>query len=317
MTDVILAVLGRRETAQAVLDAATVPRRPCRSCRHHRARRFDATPRTGPLAAEALMAEAGDVEDGRTRERRRIASLRPPSTPGRTAPGTPANGAMGRGAGEAASRRRGARAACRHDRDRPAPDRTTMRRRAHAFRAALFHTERPVLVVPESRAATFGRRVAIAWRDDARTAKAIIPALRLLGSAEQVFLLAGVRKGAATRWSSGRPARPWDRGRSAHPADRRGCVRKAAVADAARTRRRHAGDGRLRPHAAARADLRRGHALYVPARRRTGAHAASTADTSRVSGVRACSGITANTPTAPPPVRPPPTSSVCPACRSS
>ena len=60
----------------------------------------------------------------------------------------------------------------------------------------MFRSERPVLVVPKRASAAFGRRVAIAWRDDSRTAKAIIPALRVLGSAEQVSLLAGVRKGA-------------------------------------------------------------------------------------------------------------------------
>jgi nucleotide-binding universal stress UspA family protein len=65
-----------------------------------------------------------------------------------------------------------------------------------AFRAALFRTERPVLVVPPGRAAAFGKRVAIAWRDDARAAKAVLPALRCLGGAEQVHVLAGVRHGA-------------------------------------------------------------------------------------------------------------------------
>jgi nucleotide-binding universal stress UspA family protein len=44
----------------------------------------------------------------------------------------------------------------------------------------------------------FGRRVAIAWRDDARAMKALMPALRLLAGAEQVHLLAGVRTGTPT-----------------------------------------------------------------------------------------------------------------------
>ena len=75
MTDVILAVLGRRETAHAVLDAA---------------QRLvalvgqasivvlavDAPPPANPLAAEALMAEVGDVSASRRRDRRRIASLK-------------------------------------------------------------------------------------------------------------------------------------------------------------------------------------------------------------------------------------------------
>lgn len=72
-----------------------------------------------------------------------------------------------------------------------------------AFRAALFGTERPVLVVPPNPAAAeFGRRVAIAWRDDGRAAKAVLPALRCLARAERVFLLAGVREGRT------RPAMP-------------------------------------------------------------------------------------------------------------
>ncbi len=65
-----------------------------------------------------------------------------------------------------------------------------------AFRAALFRTERPVLVVPPGRVAAFGKRVAIAWRDDTRAAKAVLPALRCLGRAEQVHVLAGMRQGA-------------------------------------------------------------------------------------------------------------------------
>ena len=54
------------------------------------------------------------------------------------------------------------------------------------------------MVPPGAASATFGRRVAIAWRDDPQTLKALVPALRLLSGAELVFLLAGVRSGAAT-----------------------------------------------------------------------------------------------------------------------
>lgn len=80
---------------------------------------------------------------------------------------------------------------------RPAPedDRATR----DAFRAALFRTERPVLMVPPGGPfGGFGRRVAIAWRDDAGTLKALVPAIRLLAGAEQVHLLAGVRAGNPT-----------------------------------------------------------------------------------------------------------------------
>jgi nucleotide-binding universal stress UspA family protein len=69
----------------------------------------------------------------------------------------------------------------------------------HAFRTALLKTGRPVLVVPPGRLATpaFGHRVAIAWRQDEHTAKAVLPALRYLAHAERVFLLAGTREGRA------------------------------------------------------------------------------------------------------------------------
>jgi nucleotide-binding universal stress UspA family protein len=64
----------------------------------------------------------------------------------------------------------------------------------HGFQAALFRTERPILVVPPGPSARFGRCVAVAWRDDGRTVKALIPALRFLAGAEQFHLLAGVRE---------------------------------------------------------------------------------------------------------------------------
>jgi nucleotide-binding universal stress UspA family protein len=196
MTDVILAVLARRETANAVLDAAM-----CLAGLAGRAAvialAVHAPVSVGPLAAEALMAETGDVVVAQARDRRRIAALK-------TAFDARADGARQAGLtvqwveeeGEASSivEERGRRA------DtiviaRPLPDDDAAT--GHAFGAALFHTERPVLMVPNGAPAVFGRRVAIAWRDDARTAKAIIPALRVLGSAGQVFLLAGVRKDAA------------------------------------------------------------------------------------------------------------------------
>jgi nucleotide-binding universal stress UspA family protein len=68
----------------------------------------------------------------------------------------------------------------------------------HALRAALFATDRPVLVVPAHFAADFGRRVAIAWRDDERATKAVLAGLRCLTHADGVFVLAGMRTGAAS-----------------------------------------------------------------------------------------------------------------------
>jgi len=59
--------------------------------------------------------------------------------------------------------------------------------------AALFDTGRPVLVVPPDFNGGFGECVAIAWRDDARTQRAVLDALRLLAKVKQVHVLAGKR----------------------------------------------------------------------------------------------------------------------------
>ena len=65
------------------------------------------------------------------------------------------------------------------------------------LQAALFDTDRPVLLVPPGPIAEFGDRVAIAWRDDdKRTVRALLSAIRLFGKAKQVHVLAGVRDGA-------------------------------------------------------------------------------------------------------------------------
>ncbi|HSZ91551.1 MAG TPA: universal stress protein [Acetobacteraceae bacterium] len=71
-----------------------------------------------------------------------------------------------------------------------------------AMLAALFETDRPVLVVPPNPSPQFGRRIAVAWRDDDRTIRAVLAAMRCLGDVEQLLVLAGQREGAA------RPAMP-------------------------------------------------------------------------------------------------------------
>jgi len=195
VADVILAVLGRRETAYGVLDAAQ-----CLAGLGGRASiivlAIDTPPPANPLAAEALMAEVVDIEASRQRDRRRIASLKTTfetwASEARQA-GFAAQWAEVEGAASGVVEERGRRA------DfiviaRPMPDDDAPTR--DEFQSALFRTERPVLVVPERKSEPFGRCVAIAWRDDSHTAKAMIPALRVLGGAERVHLLAGVRKGA-------------------------------------------------------------------------------------------------------------------------
>lgn len=65
----------------------------------------------------------------------------------------------------------------------------------HEIQTALFDTDRPVLVVPSGRAVPFGRRVAIAWRDDRQATRAVLSALRARHAPERVLVLAGVRPG--------------------------------------------------------------------------------------------------------------------------
>ena len=64
--------------------------------------------------------------------------------------------------------------------------------------AALFETDRPVLVVPPGLTTPFGRRIAIAWRDDPHATRAVLSALRYASRAVSVHLLAGVRPESAT-----------------------------------------------------------------------------------------------------------------------
>ena len=63
-----------------------------------------------------------------------------------------------------------------------------------AIHAALFDSGRPVLVVPpETPPAPFGRRIAVAWREDGRTIKAVLSGLRCAARAEEIHVLAGTR----------------------------------------------------------------------------------------------------------------------------
>jgi hypothetical protein len=69
-----------------------------------------------------------------------------------------------------------------------------------AIHAALFDSGRPVLVVPADWVPTpLACRAAIAWRDDPRTTKAVLAALRALGAADRVDVIVGVRDGAPAR----------------------------------------------------------------------------------------------------------------------
>jgi nucleotide-binding universal stress UspA family protein len=62
-------------------------------------------------------------------------------------------------------------------------------RSSDALHAAIFATSRPVLIVPPSSFGQFGRVVAIAWKDDGRSTKAVLAAMSILARAEVVHVL--------------------------------------------------------------------------------------------------------------------------------
>ncbi len=79
------------------------------------------------------------------------------------------------------------------------PDRLDPPADRQAVHAALFDTDRPVLMVPPTPTGDFGIRIAIAWRDERRAIRAVLAGLRSLARAERVYVLAGVRAAGAPR----------------------------------------------------------------------------------------------------------------------
>jgi nucleotide-binding universal stress UspA family protein len=193
MTDVILVVLERPEAAARLLSAAE-----CLAVLAGGARVNVLAVRTPPgyagMTAEASFGEM--LTSLITLEDERIAALEAAFrhwTAGTTVAPLTAHWSSVEGLADLLvdeGRRADFVVAARPTRDDNEPTR-------RAFQAVLFKTDRPVLVVPPGGETAFGRRAAIAWRDDSRAAKAVLPALRCLGSAEQVHVLAGVRQGAS------------------------------------------------------------------------------------------------------------------------
>jgi nucleotide-binding universal stress UspA family protein len=78
----------------------------------------------------------------------------------------------------------------------PRPDQDDTPAARLAIHAALFSTDRPVLIVPRGILRPFGSRVAIAWRDDRCATRAVLSALRCQVPAERVHVIAGMHAGA-------------------------------------------------------------------------------------------------------------------------
>jgi nucleotide-binding universal stress UspA family protein len=194
MSEVILVLLRRPEKVSTLLNAAARLAGLMGGARVNALAIREPIQVTG-LAAEALIGEADAVLDAREHERERVASVRAAFDRWSTEAGEVATTSYW-------TEEEGNAATIIGERGRrsdiivagqPAEDDRMARQ---AFRAALFGTDRPVLMVPPSANAAFGRCVAIAWRDEKRTVRAVIPALRCLVTAEQVHVLIGVREGA-------------------------------------------------------------------------------------------------------------------------
>jgi nucleotide-binding universal stress UspA family protein len=191
MADVVLVVLRRPEMADILLRAA-----------QHMATLMGGARlsvlavrepiEVSALAAEALMAEADSVVRARQQEQQRLNVLRSAFDKWLETSGTEARWAEVEGSAPAIIGERGSSADLIVA-GQPLEDDRLARQ---VFSAALFGTDRPVLLVPPRSSAVFGRRVAIAWRDEKCAVKAVIPALRYLSGAEQVHVLIGVRSQA-------------------------------------------------------------------------------------------------------------------------
>ena len=193
MSDVILVVLGRTESARGLLQAAAEFRRLMTEARVS-VLALEQPAHTSALEAEALVAEADALVQQKPTERARIAALERIYEQWLVEIGAEGNDVRwARAQGNAATvvGERGSRS------DLVVVGQPTERdsRGRQVFRAALFATDRPVLMVPGEWQGHLGRCVAIAWRDDRPTARAVIPALRCLASAEEVHVLAGTRHG--------------------------------------------------------------------------------------------------------------------------
>jgi nucleotide-binding universal stress UspA family protein len=193
MAEVILVALRRPEMAKTLLRAALRIAALMGGARLHVLAVREPI-EVSALAAEALVAEADSAVQARQHEQQRVNALRSSfeqwmENSGADAQWSDAEGSASAIIGEWGSRADLIVAGQPLENDRLA---------RQAFSAALFGADRPLLLVPAGSATEFGRLVAIAWRDEKRAVKAVIPALRWLAGAGQVHVLIGTRERAPT-----------------------------------------------------------------------------------------------------------------------
>jgi nucleotide-binding universal stress UspA family protein len=200
MSEVVLVVLSGADTASNLLNTAA-PLAALTQGAHVNVLAIRRPMASGPLAAEALMSEADAANAAPQAEDERMALLKAAyddwarSTGNKSADNTvpiarwiKAEGSIDAIVGEMGSRSDLIVCARPGDESRLA---------RQEFSAALFGTDRPVMMIPPGPVGTIGRRVAIAWRDEKRAIRAVIPALRWLAHADAVHVLIGIRDGSA------------------------------------------------------------------------------------------------------------------------
>src|SRR5689334_5386127 len=187
MTEVVLVVLRRPEMAETLLGAAQRIATLMGGARLNVLAVRESS-EVSALAAEALMEEAQSIVRAKQHEQQRIVALRATFDQWKENHGVDAHWADEAGNAATLIAERGSRADLIVS-GQPSDDDRVARQ---SFSAALFGTDRPVLLVPPGTGTTFGRRVAIAWRDERIAVSAVIPALRCLGRAEEVNVLTGM-----------------------------------------------------------------------------------------------------------------------------
>jgi nucleotide-binding universal stress UspA family protein len=197
MSDVILVVLGRPEMAHAVLSGAT-----CLASlmggAHLNVLAVQEPVHVHVLEAEALITDADAILAVREGDKRRVETLKAIFDRWIVGLGEAvANARWVAVEGSAATiiGERGSRADIIVTEQPVDGDRAAKQ----VIRAALFATGRPVLVIPPGTATPFGRKIAIAWRDEKQAVRAVIPALRWLAGGAQLHVLMGVHDDGTRR----------------------------------------------------------------------------------------------------------------------
>ncbi|MCB5943963.1 universal stress protein [Acidocella sp. KAb 2-4] len=195
MSNVVLAVLTRVETAPVVLAAAA------RLAALAGGARIEALVMRQPPLSTILVTEeiltAEQEQRIREQENQRATALH--GVFAAWAAGQPSGDGAPRwineeGAAEALVKRWGARADYIVVAQPPAQG---SHGEHDALHAALFSSERPVLMVPPGARTDFGKTVAVAWRDDKFTLHAVMEALHCVPKVAAVHVLMGRRAGAA------------------------------------------------------------------------------------------------------------------------